>query len=78
MSHFLEESLNIKLEDILAVIQNRIMRKTSYLGVKTLKNPMDFWVYQEMIFEHNPDVIIEIGNNWGGSTLALAHLLYQT
>ncbi len=45
------------------------MTKTSYFGVKTLKNPMDFWVYREIIFEHKPDVIIEIGNNWGGSII---------
>lgn len=51
------------------------MSDTYYCGVKTLKNPMDFWVYQEIIFEEMPDVIIEIGNNWGGSTLALAHYL---
>jgi cephalosporin hydroxylase len=51
------------------------MKLTSYCGVKTLKNPMDFWVYQEIIYEQQPDVIIEIGNNWGGSTLALAHFL---
>lgn len=71
---FLEESLQLPLGEVLATIQNRIMLETSYFGVKTLKNPMDFWVYREMIYEAKPDVIIEIGNNWGGSTLALAHI----
>lgn len=74
MDYFLEDSLDVTLEEVLSVIQKRIMTKTSYFGVKTLKNPMDFWVYREIIFEHKPDVIIEIGNNWGGSTLALAHI----
>ena len=35
---------------------------------------MDFWIYQEILFELKPDSIIEIGNYCGGSTLALAHL----
>jgi cephalosporin hydroxylase len=74
MSCFLEDSLNLPLGEVLNVIQKRIMTNTSYFGIKTLKNPMDFWAYREIIFEHKPDVIIEIGNNWGGSTLALAHI----
>ncbi|WP_053424585.1 CmcI family methyltransferase [Rheinheimera sp. KL1] len=59
---------------LLEVIQQRILGKTSWMGVKTLKNPMDFWVYQELIYESRPDYIVEIGNRFGGSTLALAHL----
>lgn len=61
-------------KELLAQIQKRILGKTSWLGVKTLKNPMDFWVYQELIYETKPDYIVEIGNKFGGSTLALAHL----
>lgn len=72
---YLENVPDFSLAELLPLIQNRIMQKTSYFGVKTLKNPMDFWVYQEIIVEQQPDVIIEIGNNWGGSTLAIAHLL---
>ena len=72
---FIEEAENLPLSDVLPVIQKRIMHETFYFGVKTLKNPFDFWVYQELIYQQQPDVIIEIGNNWGGSTLAIAHLL---
>ena len=75
MTKHLEENLDMSLRDLLAIMQQRIMTSTSYFGVKTLKNPLDFWVYQELIYAHKPDVIIEIGNNWGGSTLALAHFL---
>ena len=74
MTEYMEENLDKPLSQVLLVIQDRIMTKTTYFGVKTLKSPADFWVYQEIIFEMKPDVIIEIGNNWGGSTLALAHL----
>ena len=36
---------------------------------------MDFWVYQEIIFALRPDVVIDIGNHYGGSLLAYAHWL---
>jgi len=69
----MEHNLDMPLSDVLAIMQRRIMTGTTYFGVKTLKNPLDFWVYQEIIFEQRPDVIVEIGNHSGGSTLALAH-----
>jgi cephalosporin hydroxylase len=45
------------------------------MGVRTQKFPCDAWVYQEIIYEYQPDTIIELGNKWGGSTLLLANLL---
>lgn len=71
----IEHSLDMRLGDYLPLLQSRIVQKTHYFGVRTQKNPFDFWVYQEIAHEMQPDVILEIGNNWGGSTLALAHLL---
>jgi cephalosporin hydroxylase len=55
-------------------MQERIVSSTRYFGVQTLKNPLDFWIYQELITNIRPDVIIEVGNRFGGSALALAHL----
>lgn len=62
------------LTEVLARMQERIMTRTTYFGITALKSPMDFWVYQEILWEEKPDVIIEIGNHHGGSTLALAHI----
>lgn len=73
MAH-LEDSLDLPLARVLEVIQHRILHETTYFGVTTLKNPFDFWVYQEILFEVRPDVVVEIGNYHGGSVLALAHL----
>jgi cephalosporin hydroxylase len=70
----MEENLDVPLRDVIRIMQGRIMEQTTYFGIKALKSPMDFWVYQEIVFETKPDVIIEIGNFCGGSTLALAHL----
>jgi cephalosporin hydroxylase len=55
-------------------MQEGIMRQTTYFGVRALTSPMDAWVYQEIIVETKPDVIVEIGNADGGGALFLAHL----
>ena len=71
---YMEENLDKPLKEILEIIQNRIKHKSSYFGISTWKNPLDFWVYGEIMFETMPDVVIEIGTYLGGSTLALAHI----
>ncbi len=73
MTEYMEENLDMPLRKALAIMQDRIMNQTTYFGVKALKNPLDHWVYQELIYENQPDIIIEIGNANGGSTLSLAH-----
>lgn len=74
MPFYIEESGAVPLAPVLAAVQERIMNRTTYFGIPTFKNPMDLWVYQEILFERKPNVILEIGNRFGGSTLALAHL----
>jgi cephalosporin hydroxylase len=71
---FMEEALDRPLAEWLPVMQQRIMERSTYHGIATLKNPLDFWVYQEILWESRPDVVVEIGNFRGGSTLALAHM----
>jgi cephalosporin hydroxylase len=70
----MEDSMGMPLREVLPILQKRILEQTTYFGVTALKNPLDFWAYQELIHRLRPDVIVEIGNNCGGSTLALAHL----
>lgn len=69
----LEDSLDMPIRELISIIQARLMGRTTYCGIDALKCPLDFWVYQEIIFERRPDVIIEIGTNQGGTLLALAH-----
>jgi cephalosporin hydroxylase len=71
---FLEENLEMTVHDLVQLMQARIVDRTTYFGIQTLKNPLDFWIYQELISSVQPDVIVEIGNFRGGSLLALAHL----
>jgi len=55
--------------------KNIHFKKMRWMGIKTMKNPFDAWVYQEIIHDVKPEVIVEIGSAEGGSTLYLAHLL---
>jgi cephalosporin hydroxylase len=45
---------------------------THWLGVRTDKCPLDLWIYQELVSELRPDVILETGTAFGGSALFLA------
>lgn len=48
---------------------------TTFKGVKVLKNPMDLWMYHELIWRVRPNLIVETGTAHGGSALYLAHQL---
>ena len=50
----------------------RTWRNTYFLGVRTAKCPLDLWIYQELLVELRPDLIVECGTAWGGSALYLA------
>ncbi|HST52672.1 MAG TPA: CmcI family methyltransferase [Pyrinomonadaceae bacterium] len=50
----------------------RTWRNTFFLGVPVAKCPLDLWVYQEIIHEVRPDVIVETGTAHGGSALYMA------
>ena len=52
----------------------RTWQATSFMGVPVWKNPMDLWVYQELLFDLRPDLIIESGTSFGGSALFFASM----
>jgi cephalosporin hydroxylase len=48
---------------------------TTWRGAGVLKTPNDMWMYQEIIHEVKPDLIIETGTFAGGSALFFADML---
>lgn len=50
---------------------------TYWFGIKTVKCPLDCWIYQELIFKCKPDIIVECGTFNGGSALYLAGICDQ-
>lgn len=49
--------------------------KVKYRGVEAFKCPFDYVVYQMIINEIQPDLVVEIGTFHGGTTLYLADLM---
>ena len=49
-------------------------KNTWWLGVHTQKCPLDLWVYQEILYEIKPDLIIETGTARGGSAYFFASI----
>jgi len=52
--------------------------KMSYRNVPIIKCPFDYVIYQMIILDVKPDLIVEIGTNKGGSSLYFADLLELT
>jgi cephalosporin hydroxylase len=53
---------------------SQVWTETYWLGVHAFKCPLDLWVYQELVHEGRPDVIVETGTMNGGSALYLASI----
>lgn len=47
---------------------------THWLGTPLLKCPLDLWIYQELLHEIRPHLIVETGTRYGGSAAYLASL----
>jgi cephalosporin hydroxylase len=48
---------------------------TRWMNYPCLKCPLDLWIYQEIMSEVQPDLILETGTHSGGSALFMAHIL---
>lgn len=49
--------------------------KVTYRGIKAIRCPFDYVIYQMIITELKPDLVIEIGTNIGGGALYIADLM---
>lgn len=54
--------------------ESLIWKESKWLGVPTLKNPFDLQIYQEILYEVKPDVIVETGRYRGGSAFFFASI----
>jgi cephalosporin hydroxylase len=57
--------------------ESDIWRNTTWLGIGSQQTPGDNWTMQEVIYETQPDFIIETGTMFGGTTLFYASVLSQ-
>lgn len=47
---------------------------TLWMGNNAMKCPLDLWIYQEIVYQKKPDIIIETGTDKGGTALFLANI----
>ena len=55
--------------------ETNVWKNMQWHGIRTLKLPSDIWSYQEIIFDHRIDHVIETGTRHGGSALFFAETL---
>ncbi len=55
--------------------ETNVWKGMTWHGIRTLKLPSDIWNYQEIIFEHRVEHVIETGTRHGGSALFFAETL---
>jgi cephalosporin hydroxylase len=48
-----------------------------YMGQQIAKNPLDLWIYQEILYEMRPELVIELGTGTGASAHYLADIMDQ-
>ena len=51
--------------------------RSRWLGVPAFKCPLDLWVYQEILFQTRPDLVVETGTASGGSAYFFASVCDQ-
>jgi len=80
----IERLLDLKLKDYLKYQYYYLHQGYRYglpdlqqkwLGHDLIKTPWDCWIYQEIIYETKPDVILELGIMFGGATHFYASML---
>jgi cephalosporin hydroxylase len=72
----LGRSLDMSLREWIEYYQGSVaMKQVHYRGVPSWKNVFDLWVIQEIIHETQPEVVIEIGTKFGGTTLWLSDVM---
>jgi len=52
-----------------------LQTQLTFEGVRIRKSVQDLWIYQELLWEMKPSVIVEFGTKYGGSALWFARIL---
>jgi cephalosporin hydroxylase len=45
-----------------------------WMGCKVVKLPEDLILYQQVLYKHRPDVLVEVGTRYGGSALFFSNM----
>jgi hypothetical protein len=67
----------VEREFHLSWYNSMVWSKTRWLGTITHQNPMDMWVMQEIMYQVQPEVVLEIGCRFGGSAVIWGMILQE-
>jgi cephalosporin hydroxylase len=67
-------AINFVIDEFHKALYHHFMG-VQWMGVQTLQTPMDMLAFQEILYEHRPDLVIETGSYHGGSALFLACMM---
>jgi cephalosporin hydroxylase len=70
-----DESAAVRAFHLLYRDGKRLDKQTWWRGHRVIKCPLDLWVYQEIIQDIKPDLLIETGTMYGGSAYYLASIM---
>lgn len=59
---------------LLEKYEQQTIKTGKWLGISLIKFPTDIMVYQQILFETRPNIIIECGSAYGGSALFYANM----
>src|SRR5438045_848784 len=79
---FLQVSVNrghaklrtLPLKSCQAALTGKAQLQQRWLGRPIWKNPMDCWVYQEILYDTQPELVLELGIAHGGNLLFMADI----
>ena len=71
----IQQLKEVGLEWLVASVQNRLSYEIDWLGMPIIQTPEDLILLQELIFNVQPDVVIETGIAHGGGLIYYASLL---
>ena len=72
VGHRLDRAAVSRAHDVL--YRSDAWTDATWLGAQALKNPLDLWVYQEIMAETRPELVLETGTYRGGSAFFLASI----
>ena len=57
--------------------KNRLWARQRWMGVQCQQDPSDAWILQEILYDTQPDLLIETGTQNGGGSLFYASLMHM-
>jgi cephalosporin hydroxylase len=73
-----QETMFMPIHHLMVLMQTISGSLGKWRGFRSNTNPCDAWMYQEIIHKTKPEVIIEIGNERGGTMVMLKDFMHIT